>query len=338
MIALLSHYMTRWFLFLFCAYITGCATTYHGYVSYAQRPEVRQFIQQMAVKHHFNPQKLTQLFDQVQTNQKILNTMNTPSEGLPWYRYQKLFVTKARAQSGATFWQQHETTLTAAEQRYGVDSAIMLAILGVETNYGHIQGTYPVIDALSTLAFDYPPRANYFRGELEQFLLLTREAPFDPLAVQGSYAGAIGAPQFMPSSYRTYAIDHNSKGYSDLMNNYGDVIYSIANYFKGHGWEAGQPIAVRARVVGQGYLAMLGEKMKSKPFTLAQLQSFGIYPVSAEPKQEKACLLALKGENGPEFWLVFHNFDVILKYNASPRYAMAVYQLGSWIRTIHQKK
>lgn len=333
MLTLISHYLTRFFLFIFCAYLSGCATTYHNY---SERPDVKQFIQQMAVKHNFNKQQLAQLFSQVKTNQKILNTMSTPGEGLPWYRYRALFVTKARAQQGAAFWQQHGSELAAAQKYYGVDSAIILGILGVETNYGVTQGSYPVIESLSTLAFDYPPRATYFRGELEQFLLLTREMALDPLSVNGSYAGAIGAPQFMPTSYRTYAVDYNKKGYSDLMRNYGDVVYSVANYFKGKGWTPGQPVAVKARVVGQDYLKLLQKGLKSSPMTIAQLKQYGVYSTVPMPAQEKASLLSLLGENGPEFWIVFHNFNVIMRYNTSPRYAMAVYQLADWIRSLHQ--
>lgn len=344
MIARISGSMVRSIALVFCIFLTACAgsnqhnpstTEYHA--NYAERTDVQQFIHEMCVKYDFDQRQLLQLFSQVKTEQKILNTMSIPSEGLPWYRYRAMFLTTARAQQGATYWHQHEAAFAAAEKRYGVDTPTMLAILGVETNYGRTQGTYPVINALATLGFNYPPRYKYFRSELVQFLLLTRDTPLDPLTVRGSYAGAIGAPQFMPTSYRQYGVDVGRKGYCDLINNSDDIIFSVANYFKAHGWQAGQPVAVRALVVGNGYQNLAFVHQKSAKFTLAQLQHYGIYPASSAFKNKNmpAEVLCLAGENGAEFWLVFHNFDVIMKYNTSPRYAMAVYQLSDWIRRLH---
>lgn len=330
MYSLIKHPLGRVIIFLSFIILSGCAAT-----TYAERPDVKQFIQQMSVQHNFDKRQLTQLFAQVRPNPKIISIMTTPTEGLPWYRYQALFVTPARAQQGALFWQQHAKTLAYAEKRYGVKPEVILAILGVETNYGRTQGTYPVISSLSTLAFDYPPRASYFRGELEQYLLLTRQAPLNPLTTQGSYAGAIGAPQFMPSSYRTYGVDSNGKGYSDLINNDDDIILSVANYFKAHGWQAGDPIAAKAKVTGDHYQGLLQPGTR---LTLAQFKKAGVTPSMPVATQDQAALIAMAGQNAPEYWLTFHNFKVIMRYNSSPRYAMAVYQLSNLIRDTYQKQ
>jgi membrane-bound lytic murein transglycosylase B len=283
---------------LFCLILlfslTGCAT------SYAQRPEVQQFIQHMSVKHNFDQTQLTQLFDQVKPNQRVIKAMTKPSEAMPWYTYRPIFVTEQRAQQGAAFWRQNAKTLNYASQRYGVPAEIIVAILGVETRYGQMEGNYNALTALSTLAFDYPPRANYFRGELEQYLLLTRDLSVDPLSVQASYAGALGAPQFMPSSYRHYAVDCDQDGRIDLFHNNADAIASIANYLAVNGWQRGGLIARPA------------------------------HAFSKTPNQAK--LLTLQTRTGTENWYTFHNFSVIMRYNTSPLYAMAVYQLSEMIK------
>jgi membrane-bound lytic murein transglycosylase B len=292
--------LQKYFLVLISLVLAGCATT-----QYSQQAPVNQFIQKMVVKHHFNQCQLTQLFNQVQPQPHIIQTMTAPHEGLPWYKYRAIFLTPSRAQEGADFWNQHAATLQYAQVHYGVPPQIIVAILGVETRYGRFEGTYRVIDALSTLSFAYPPRATYFQSELEQYLLLTQEMPLDPLAVKGSYAGAIGLPQFMPSSYRHYAVDSTGKGYSNLMSNPDDAILSVANYFKADGWQTGGPVAMPVK-----------------------------QPVITS---KRASLLTLKGEQGPEYWLTYHNFHVIMRYNASPQYAMAVYQLSEAILTDYKR-
>lgn len=317
--------MPRFFLaFVISFLLSGCVAAYQ------QRNDVQAFIQQMSVQHHFDQKQLTELFNQVKFNPHIISTMNAPHEGLPWYRYRVLFVTPERAKAGAEYWRDHAATLAAAEKKYGVPAQIIVAILGVETNYGRFQGTYRVLDSLATLAFDYPPRAPYFKGELEQYLLLTREIRLDPLAVKGSYAGAIGQPQFMPSSYRHYGIDSTGKGYSDLIHNSDDVIFSVANYFKGYGWQPGQPVAVPAKVTGQEFAPLVTAKTKK---TVAEFKNYGVSPTLAlVTTAGSACLMPLDDSDGPEYWLAFQNFDVIMRYNTSPRYAMAVYQLGEAIK------
>ncbi len=316
--------MARYFLAFFALFfLTGCGATP------PQRSDVQAFIQQMSAQHNFNQKQLTDLFNQVQFNPRIIATMTAPHESLPWFRYRQLFVTSDRAQAGADFWCRHAATLAAAEKYYGVPPQIIVAILGVETNYGHFQGTYRVIDSLATLAFDYPARAPFFKGELEQYLLLTRETPLNVLELKGSYAGAIGQPQFMPSSYRRYGVDSTRKGYSDLIHNSNDVIFSVANYFKGHGWQTAQPIAMRGQVSGNDVTSLVSTKTKK---TLAEFKNYGVAPQTSLNTTAPASLLSLEGTDSPEYWLIFPNFDVIMQYNTSPRYAMAVYQLGEAIK------
>lgn len=284
------------FLFLILL-VTGCATTGTGY---GERPDVQQFINEMAVKHDFNRSQLTHLFNQVTPRKVVIKSTSAPKESLQWYNYRPIFVTAQRAQEGADFWRTHAKTLAYAEQRYGVPPQIIVAIMGVETRYGNHMGTHRVIDALSTLSFDYPRRAHYFRSELENYLLLTREVPtLDVATVKGSYAGAMGEPQFMPSSYRKFAVDASGKGYSDLIHNSDDVILSVANYFKAHGWNNGAPVAI---------------------------------PVHKKYVYANAKILLLEGAKGPERWDCFPNFYVITRYNTSPLYAMAVFQLSEMIR------
>lgn len=275
--------------------LAGCATTNTGY---GERPDVQQFVNEMAVKHNFSRSQLTDLFNQVKPRTKVvvIKSTSAPKESLQWRNYRPIFVTSKRAQEGAEFWRAHAKTLAYAQQRYGVPAEIIVAIIGVETRYGQHMGGHRVIDALSALSFDYPRRAHYFRSELENYLLLTRDTPtLNAATVKGSYAGAIGEPQFMPSSYRNYAVDSSGKGYSDLIHSDDDAILSVANYFKGHGWITGGPVA-----------------------------STHAYPHTT--------LLVLQGANGPEYWHYFYNFKVIMRYNTSPLYAMAVYQLSEMIR------
>lgn len=316
--------MLRYFLALIAMlFFTGCGA------SYQERSDVQAFIQQMSAQHHFNQKELTDLFSQVRFNSRVLSAISAPHESLPWYRYRTLFVTPERAEAGANFWRRNAATLATAEKFYGVPASIIVAVLGVETNYGQVQGNYRIMDALTTLAFDYPPRAPFFRNELEQFLLLTREMSIDPLSVKGSFAGAIGQPQFMPSSYRQYGVDSTGKGYSDLMHNNKDVIFSVANYFKGYGWQTGRPIAAKAQIMAQNSTSFVSDKTKK---TLIEFKQYGVLPKFPITTADQATLIALMNSNFPEYWLTFPNFDVIMRYNTSTNYAMAVYQLGEAIK------
>lgn len=320
------------FYFICLAFLlNACATT-----SYSQRPQVQQYIQQVAQQNNFDPNKLTQLFNNVKPDKRVLASMTKPSEAMPWYAYRPIFLTQKRIQQGVLFWQQHATTLAYASKEYGVAPEIIVAILGVETVYGRGEGGYSALDSLATLAFDYPPRANYFRGELTQFLLLTREIPIDPLAVRASYAGALGAPQFMPSSYRHYAVAYNLDHYPNLFSNSDDYIVSVARYFQMNGWQAGGSVTVPARVVGQAHDELVQHGYNPK-LTLTQLSQLGIYPARYLPNSTRASLVSLQTHSGEQYWLGLHNFYVITRYNSSPLYAMAVYQLSQAVKTNYQR-
>lgn len=319
-----------------CLFLTGCATNYGYSGNYAERPQVQQFINQMVVKHNFDRQQLTQLFNEVRPRIHTVRSISKPAEALEWYNYKPIFVTYKRAQEGAEFWRQHAAELNYAAQRYGVPPQIIVAIIGVETRYGRNEGKFRVLDSLSTLSFDYPRRATYFRSELENFLLLSRNNPaVNPHTTLGSYAGAMGEPQFMPSSYRDYAVDATRKGYSDLFNNSGDVILSVANYFRGHGWIPGGPVVVPARIESDRYQNLPAQGKKPN-LSLSQFAQYGVYPRGHIPLRLEATLVTLQGDNGAEYWLGFNNFYSIMRYNTSPLYAMAVYQLSEMIRNIYE--
>lgn len=329
-----NRFLILTLLSLFVTLCAGCAT------SYVQNPNTQTFVQRMADKHQFDPQQLDQWFAQTKPDNRIIKLMTTPHEASPWYAYSKIFLTPQRVAQGAQFWQQHAVTLAYAEKQYGVPAAIIVAILGVETNYGTKQGNFHAFDALSTLAFSYPPRAPYFQSELEQYLLLTRDMHFDPLTLKSSYAGALGQPQFMPSSYRKYAVSYANNSRSDLFNNADDTIVSVANYFQKHGWQAHEPIAEPARVKGRKYLSIAPAPQKlSKPhLNVAQLAHEGARPAYKHyPPHLTATLFSVTTRRGNEYWLGFNNFYVITKYNTSVNYAMAVYQLSTLIYQRHQQ-
>ncbi|MEE9451143.1 MAG: lytic murein transglycosylase B [Gammaproteobacteria bacterium] len=296
------------------------------------RAEVCSFIEEMVAKHDFDKEDLQQLFQQAVVREDIIQSMDKPSEAKPWFDYQKLFVTEKRTQQGVEFWQQHENTLARAEREYGVPASIVVAILGVETNYGEIQGNHRVIDALFTLSFEYPRRADFFKNELEEFLLLSRENKFEPDSVLGSYAGAIGQAQFMPSSYRNYAIDFTDSGNIDLRNEVSDAIGSIANYLKTHGWKAGQPIVTPIETNDE--FEAPNQKQLKPTLALGQLKQQGIQPQQKLPDDTLATFITLDGEDNHEHWLGFQNFYTITRYNTSELYAMAVYQLAEEISEI----
>ncbi len=298
--------------------------------NFATRPDVQAYINSLVQKYNFDPVWLSETFGQVVPNKKIIKLMTRPSEVKPWYFYRSLFITKTRVNNGIEFWRQNQSALKQAEQVYGVPASIIVAIIGIETSYGDIKGKFRIIDALSTLAFLYPARAKFFRDELTQFLLLARDYKWDPTSVRGSYAGAIGMPQFMPSNYRHYAVNFSGKKEVDLINDPADSIGSVANYFKERGWEQGEPIASPAR--GSLWCFHLyNERFKKGNLpiaTLFQLNKIGISPDKTFPDSMKATLMKLNNGIDEEYWVGFKNFYVITRYNSSILYAMAVYQLS----------
>ncbi len=299
-------------------------------------PKVSAFIDAMVARHQFDRAQLKTLFDGVTWRDSILDAIARPAETKPWYEYRPLFLTDARIQGGVEFWQKNAAILARVEQAYGVDPQVVVAIVGVETRYGDNTGSYPVIDALATLAFGYPPRSAFFSKELEEFLILGREEKVDLAQAKGSYAGAMGLGQFIPSSYRTYAVDFDKDGVKDLWTSMDDALGSVANYFQRHGWEHGQPVAVRAEVAGTPTDALLKEGPKPA-HPLAYYTEAGIRPQTPVAKDTAVALLALDQEDGPEYWLTMNNFYVITRYNRSPLYAMAVYQLSEAIREAYEK-
>jgi len=311
----------------------ACATTQAGY---GNEPQVQEFIDTMVSKHDFKRAELVEVLGQAQRRDDILELMNRPAEKrLAWYEYRKIFVTQSRIDGGVDFWQRNADILAKAEQSFGVDPQVVVAIIGVETRYGSNTGQHRVLDALTTLAFDYPPRSEFFTGELEQFLVLAREENIDLLSVTGSYAGAMGYGQFIPSSYRSFAVDFDANGKRDLWNSPMDIIGSVANYFHAHGWEQGAPVAVRARVSGDDYQKLL--ELGYQPNTvLHAMRHDGVLPEAELPDDLEAALIAYEQQDGPEYWLGFNNFYVITRYNHSPLYAMAVYQLSEEIRSAYE--
>ena len=295
---------------------------------FERRPEVQAFMHEMNQRHHMGMTALQKLFAGVSVQEKILAAMERPAEAKPWYAYRKLLVTDTRLQNGLGFWQAQSEWLERAEIRYGVPARMIVAILGIETSYGQNTGNYRVVDALSTLAFAYPRRAAFFRKELEQFLILCRDEGMDPAVPNGSYAGAMGLPQFMPSSFRTYAVDMDGDGRRDIWNSPADAIGSVAKYFMANGWEHGEPVVVAAQMAAdRGMSARSGGSMKPDA-TLADLAIQGVTPQSRPLRIARAHLFSLEEENGLSWWLSLNNFYVITRYNHSPLYAMAAWELG----------
>ncbi len=310
---------------------------------FSDRREVQQFIWDLYVKHKLNIQHLKQLL-KISPDPKVIQAISKPYEEVAWPQYRERFVSDERAKAGVDFWKTNAAALKKAETEFGIPAEVIVAIIGVETYYGRNTGNFLVVQALATLAFDYPPRAPYFKSELEQFFLLINEEKLDGKTILGSYAGAMGLPQFMPSSYRRYAIDFSGDGKRDLIHNTTDAIGSVANYFKEHGWISGQPVAYPAQVYGLEYQRLANTNMKDPlpKLTLDAYSRFNIQPKDKNGlkthKDAKASFIMLKSDdNNPELWLTLQNFYVITRYNHSVNYAMAVYQLSQRIRELYQR-
>jgi membrane-bound lytic murein transglycosylase B len=298
---------------------------------YEGSPQVAEFVAEMTRDYGFAGEQLVNLFREVERKQSILDAISRPAEKVKtWAEYRPIFITDRRINQGVEFWKQHEAALARAEQEYGVPAQVIVAIIGVETSYGANTGSYRVIDALSTLGFDYPPRADFFRKELKQFLLLAREQQVDPLTLKGSYAGAMGMPQFMPSSFRAYAVDFDGDGHINIWNDPDDAIGSVASYFKRHGWVTGEAVVSTAQISGEQ--AEEGLTVGLDPVkTVGELRAMGWSSHEAVRDDVSVTAFRLDGEAGPEYWLGLPNFYVITRYNRSAMYAMAVHQLSDLI-------
>ncbi len=316
------------------AALLGAALMAAGSASTAETgrlaPEARAaFLAEVQTRHAIAPDEAAVLLDQARYQQSIIDAITRPAEAKPWKDYRPIFLTADRIAKGRAFLARHRDALRAVEENTGVAAPILVAILGVETGYGANTGRYRVLDALYTLGFFYPKRAEFFRGELMQAFALAREEKLDLGAITGSYAGAMGWGQFIPSSYRAYAVDGDGDGIRDLWNSLPDVLASVANYFAVHKWQAGEPVAVRA-VRASDAQEFVPNSLEAE-YSLPELAARGYRPAEAIGHAAPATLLKLEGAQGPEYWITFNNFYVISRYNRSPLYSMAVFQLAQAI-------
>ena len=277
-----------------------------------------------------DPAALNRLLDGATRQQSILDAISRPAEAKPWRDYRPIFMTDQRIADGVAFYREHRALLEQVGQQYGVAPEYIVAILGVETNYGRLGGKYKVLDALVTLGLYYPPRAKFFREQLKVLLELPANHLAGPLdTLLGSYAGAQGWGQFMPSSIRDFAVDEDHDGRIDLRNSLPDIFASVANYFAGHGWVRGGPVAMRAQP--DAAAKPIAVKDSKPQWPLEQLEAWGYAPLAPANPGEPSSLQTLDGAAGPEYWFTFQNFYVITTYNRSPLYAMAVHQLAQAI-------
>lgn len=299
-----------------------------GAKNYSNQAAAQSFVDEMVDKHGFERSYLEGLMREATRKDSILEAIARPAERTKeWKDYRKIFIQESRTRKGREFLKTYADTLARAEREFGVPAEIITAIIGVETRYGSNKGSYRVVDSLSTLAFDYPKRSKFFREQLEEYLLLVREQQFDPLAVKGSYAGAMGYGQFIPSSYRHYAVDFDGDGIADIINNPVDAIGSVANYFKQHGWSNGGLVVVEAAAKPGHDASLIDKKLKPK-FTVGQLQEAGFTPSQPLAADAEATIMGLQGDDGREYWIGLKNFYVITRYNHSRLYGMAVFQLS----------
>jgi membrane-bound lytic murein transglycosylase B len=297
-----------------------------------KRPEVKEFITHMSTAYGFKKGALRKLLKSADSQPAIIDAMSKPAEKAKlWYEYRPIFVNERRIREGTEFWIAHRQALDQASIKSGVAPEYLAAILGVETYYGRLTGTYRVIDALVTLSFDYPAREKFFRDELEQYLLLTRDTHLDPKTLKGSYAGAMGAPQFMPSNYRRYAVDADANGRIDLWNDWPDVCASVGNYLKEHGWNAGEPVLEEATVLPEKAGDLDGRKLALSE-TIGSLEAKGVSFEASLPPEAPAILIAADEPDGVHWRVGYNNFFVITRYNHSAMYAMAVYELATAVK------
>lgn len=300
--------------------------------TFAEDPAVAAFARDLEQRHGFDAAQLLEQFSHARPNAKVLQLIKPPvtPQQRSWERYRPRFLNDRRIDGGVRFWQENAAQLAKARALYGVPEEVIVAIIGVETEYGRNMGGFKVLEALATLAFNYPPRADFFRTELEQFLLLTRENSLDPLAVKGSYAGAIGIPQFMPGSQRRYAVDFDGDQRVDLANSVDDAIGSVGRFLEQHGWQAGQPVAVPALLAAEPAPSWLEAGLRPS-LKAATLASMGVRS-DAAPQATVALIDLVSPGYETEYWLGYDNFYVITRYNRSSFYAMSVFQLAEAIR------
>ena len=297
----------------------------------ALAPEVEAFVAEMVQKHGFEEKALHRLFLHARARPAIIKAMSAPGTARPWYEFRSRYLEPGRINAGVAFWRANADTLARASQEYGIPEEILVATIGVETYYGRHTGGFKVLDAIVTIAFHYPPRAELFRSELEQFLLLGREDHIDLAGIRGSYAGAMGIPQFLPSSYRRFAVDFDGDGKRDLIRSRADAIGSVANYYKTFGWRPGEAVVVPAEADKTTLDALLEIGIKPQ-LKIADLKARGVVPLVPVDDSTEAALITAEGETGPRYWLGLNNFYVITRYNRSVNYALTVHDLAQELR------
>jgi len=302
-------------------------------VQVEDHPVLRRLMDEMVSKHAFTHKELSDWLSQAEIRDDIIAAVYRPKEGLPWHEYRKLFVNDERARLGLTFWKANAETVLRAGNEYGVPPEIIVAIIGVETFYGRQGGAYRVLDALVTLTLNYPERSDFFRNQLVEFLLLARELGLSPLGLKGSYAGAMGVPQFIASSYRQYAVDFDGDRKRDLTD-IDDAIGSVANFLKQHGWKNGEPIVGEVKLDGSMYAWLENNGLEPR-ISVQHLSRYGILPVQRIDAHQLAALVAFEGESAPIHRLGYNNFYVITRYNRSKNYAMAVVELSEMLHKLY---
>ncbi len=302
-----------------------------------QHPGAEEFAADVAAEIGLNQAEVLQLLENARFKQSIVDAMTRPAEGKPWYKYRPIFITDKRINGGVAFWRDNEALVSKAAEKYGVDPQIIVAIIGVETFYGRITGSYRVLDALATLSFYYPDtgndRSDFFSSELKNFIMLGAEEGLPLKEVKGSYAGAMGLGQFMPSSYREYAVDLDGDGRRDLWSSMDDVIGSVANYLHRHGWQYGEPVAFPAQVRDDADMDLVSRHDFKVKLTVDELAMGGFESTEPLKRETLAAVAGLEESDGKSYWLTFKNFYVITRYNRSPMYAMAVFELSEAIKS-----
>lgn len=306
----------------------------------AEHPAVRPFVEEMQAEHGFAPAYVEGLLANAERKEPILKAISTPAERVrPWHEYRAIFITDQRIERGVAFAEQYADALSRAEEQYGVEAEVIVAIIGVETYYGGNKGSHRVIDALTTLGFDYPPRAEFFRRQLKSFLVVAREQQMDPLELTGSYAGAMGFPQFIPTSYQAFAVDFDDDGKADIWNNPVDAIGSVANYFHEHGWQQGAGVVVPAKVSGERIaegLTLNMEKGLNARISIEDLTALGWEPQGELDAEEQVMAFEFDAGDSMQYWIGRNNLYAITRYNHSVMYAMVVHQLADLIREARQ--
>ena len=314
----------KYFKILLIAFLTSQSI----YSDYSVKDETIEFIDYMVQKHGYEKSNLESIFQRAEYQEKVVRIMNRQPEGtMTWERYKGIMVNESRISAGKEFIRSHKQDLKRAEKIYGVPAEIIASILGIETRYGRIKGNIRVIDSLSTLAFDYPRRSKFFKIQLEEFLLLSKEENFNPEEIEGSIAGAMGYGQFMPDSYRDYAVDFDNDGVRDILNNPVDAIGSVANFLNKKGkWKPNAPIAIRAKAINE----IKEIKSSFKPYmTSMELEKIGLVASEGIPGNLKFVPISLDLEDGYEYWLGFDNYHSISRYNRSKLYVMAVFEFSN---------